>query len=138
MTQCACAKKNRTSHVLPRVQGRRNDPPAPVGYRVSSGALRDAFLLQLLVRLSRANDRAQLEFAELFAARAQSDLSAGAFPFDARRRVGHGDCPPARLSARVLPFVPRGEAQGPALSARDHPAVGELPRAWLRLENNSG
>ena len=99
--------------------------------------VRYSFLLQLLVRFFRANDRAQLEFAELSAACAQSHLPAGAFSLDAHRGVGHGARAAAGLSAGLLLVVPRREAQGFALPTGDYSAVGQLPGARLRVEDNS-
>src|SRR5271170_7931780 len=89
-TRCACARERPTNDVLARVQSRRDDPSAAVGHCFSAGAIRDSILLQLLVRLFRAGNLAQLELAELSAAGAQSNLFAGAFPFDADRGFGHG------------------------------------------------
>src|SRR6202041_2648681 len=121
-----------------RVQSRRYDSAAAVGHGISSGALRNSFLLQLLVRFARASDLAQLEFAELLSAVAQSDIRTSASAFHTHR--GFGDCvrAAARLSAGLLPFVSCGKAQGPALSTGDHSAVGELPGAGVCVEDDSG
>src|SRR5277367_2443871 len=137
-TRCACARERPTSHVLARVQSRRDDPSAAVGNSFFAGAVRDSILLQLLVRLFRAGNFAQLELAELSAAGAQSDLSAGAFSVDAHRGFGHRVGAAAGLPAGLLSVFPRGEAQGFAVSTGDHPAVGELPGARVCVEDNSG
>src|SRR5271170_3805348 len=137
-TQSACAKESRTSHVLARLQNRRDDSTAPLGHRFPAGALRDSVLPQLLVRFFGANDRAQLEFAELPATGAQSDLSAGFVSLDAHCSLRHRARAVARLSAGLLFVVPRRETQGSTLPTGDYSAVGELPGAWLRMEDDPG
>src|ERR1035437_4514361 len=42
----------------------------------------------------------------------------------------------ARLSAGLIPLVPRRRQKGSLLSARHHSAVGELSGACLRLEDD--
>src|SRR5580698_9292223 len=73
-TPSVCVRESRTSHVLARVQNCCDHSPAALGHDIPFGALRDSVLLQLLVRFFRADDPAQLEFAELSAAGAQSNL----------------------------------------------------------------
>src|SRR5271156_1389453 len=137
-TQSACVKENRTSHVLARLQNRRDDSTAPLGHRFPAGALRDSVLPQLLVRFFGASDRAQLEFAELSAAGAQSDLSAGSIPLDAHCSLRHRARAVARLPVGLLFVVPRRETQGSALPTGDHSTVGELLGARLRMEDDPG
>src|SRR5580704_8306723 len=136
-TPCAYLKQATHNYVFSRLQSHCDDPAAALGDRISLGALRHSFLLQLLVRFIGASDRSQLESPELRAAVSQSSLSHRAAPFHQNRWSCNFTCAPARLSTRLLLVVPRRKAQRLALSARNYSAVGKLSGARLRLENDS-
>src|SRR5580704_2354320 len=71
-TPCAYLKQATHNYVFSRLQSHCDDPAAALGDRISLGALRHSFLLQLLVRFIGASDRSQLESPELRAAVSQS------------------------------------------------------------------
>src|SRR3989454_343484 len=116
---------------------RRRDTPATVGITVPTSPICPAAKLKLLDGILR-RDRAAVEPRKLSRPRAELDVPAGAVPIDENRRCGHGACLGPGLSVGLLPVVPRWGAEGPALPTGDRSTLGQLPRAWLRVENHSG
>src|SRR5437764_14730154 len=88
-----CVSLRRESDVLPRLQDDRYRPAAGMGHHLSDRALRLDVLLQLLVGLVGANDRAFLESTELSRIAAQNGLLGSAAPVHLDRGAGRA-CPP--------------------------------------------
>src|SRR5262249_13818525 len=66
----------------------------------------------------------------------QSSLHHRFLPHYAHRRRRNTSLSLSWLSARLLPLLSRRLAQGTPLSTRYRPALGQLSRAWLCLENH--
>src|SRR5208282_5875560 len=123
--------------VLPRLPHRRHRPAARLGCRVSARALPADVLLQLLVSLRVAIDRAFLEPRQLPRTPDQARLLADTAALHVDRRPRDVLLHAARLSASLLPLLPRRRQKRSLLSASNHPAVGELLGSRLRVEDDS-
>src|ERR1017187_6551558 len=114
------------SDVLPRLPHRHHCSAAGLGRCVPARALPAHVLLQLLVGLRVGNHRSFLEPRQLPRATGQARLLADVAAFHVDRHPRDVFFHAARLSAGLLPLVPRRRQKGSLLSARSEEHTSEL------------
>src|SRR5271165_3698968 len=135
--QYGCGRR-RPEHVFACLQTRGFAASTGLGCAIPADAVFVAAGLQLLVGDAIATDCAYLGPAELSRVAARQGVLPGAAALDAHRRRCDVVVVAARLSSGILRVFPCRKEEGPAVPVGDYSAVGELPGASVRMEDNPG
>src|SRR5690349_7340088 len=79
-----------------------------------------------------------MESSQLHSTYSKPALPVGLVPIDADRRSGHRSFSGAGLSFGLLPFILCLREKRASVPVRDHPSLGELFGARLRVESDLG
>src|SRR5581483_7591588 len=132
------ASPRTTSDVFACVSRCSHGSAACLGGHVPAAAVRASVLLQLLDGITGAGDRSFLDSGQLPRTAAGECLPANSVSLDVDRGAGDDLLSAPRISASVLPLVSHAKKKRPAVSARNHPAVGQLSGARVRVEDDPG